>query len=68
MMEQNQSEIKPCITPPCSPSPRALPAQSNVDNVQAQIDALNTGANDYYIYAPYLRVIHMDTPTKRAWC
>ena len=39
-------------------------AQSNVDNVQAQLDALNTGANDYYIYAPTSGVIHMDTPYK----
>ena len=39
-------------------------AQSNVDNVQAQIDALNTGANDYYLYAPTSGVIHMDSPYK----
>ena len=39
-------------------------AQSNVDNIQAQIDTLNTGANDYYIYAPTSGVIHMDTPYK----
>ena len=43
-------------------------AQSNVDNVQAQIDALNTGANDYYLYAPTSGVIHMDSPYKEAWC
>ncbi len=41
-----------CITLPCSPSPSITSAQSNVDNLQAQLDALNTGANDYYIYAP----------------
>ena len=34
------------------------------DDLHAQLDALNTGANDYYIYAPTSGVIHMDTPYK----
>ena len=38
--------------------------QSNIDSIQSQLDALNTGANDYYIYAPTSGVIHMDTPYK----
>ena len=38
--------------------------QSNIDNLQSQMDALSTGANDYYIYAPTSGVIHMDTPYK----
>ncbi len=53
MMEQSQSEVEALYYSPCSPSPQSITsAQSNVDNVQAQLDALNTGANDYYIYAP----------------
>ena len=44
----------------CQPDQRA----GNIDNIEAQLDALNTGANDYYIYAPTSGVIHMDTPYK----
>jgi len=65
MMEQNQSEIQALYYSTMqSISQSITSAQSNVDNVQAQIDALNTGANDYYIYAPTSGVIHMDTPYK----
>ena len=39
-------------------------ASEAVQQMQAQLDALNTGANDYYIYAPTSGVIHMDTPYK----
>ena len=38
--------------------------QANIDNLQTQLDALENGANDYYIYAPTSGVIHMDTPYK----
>ena len=65
MMEQNQSEIQALYYSTMqSISQSITSAQSNVDNVQAQIDALNTGANDYYLYAPTSGVIHMDTPYK----
>ena len=65
LMEQNQSEIQALYYSTMqSISQSITSAQSNVDNVQAQIDALNTGANDYYLYAPTSGVIHMDTPYK----
>ena len=65
MMEQNQSEIQALYYSTMqSISQSITSAQSNVDNVEAQLDALNTGANDYYIYAPTSGVIHMDTPYK----
>ena len=58
MMEQNQSEIQALYYSTMqSISQSITSAQSNVDNVQAQIDALNTGANDYYLYAPTSGVI-----------
>ena len=62
MMEQNQSEIQALYYSTMqSISQSITSAQSNVDNVQAQIDALNT---DYYLYAPTSGVIHMDSPYK----
>ena len=65
LMEQNQSELESLYYSTMqSISQSITSAQSNVDNVQAQLDALNTGANDYYIYAPTSGVIHMDTPYK----
>ena len=65
MMEQNQSEIQALYYSTMqSISQSITSAQSNVDNVQAQSDALNTGANDYYLYAPTSGVIHMDSPYK----
>ena len=65
LMEQNQSEIQALYYSTMqSISQSITSAQSNVDNVQAQIDALNTGANDYYLYSPTSGVIHMDTPYK----
>ena len=64
-MEQNQSEIQALYYSTMqSISQSITSAQSNVDNVQAQIDALNTGANDYYLYAPTSGVIHMDSPSQ----
>ena len=52
MMEQNQSEIQALYYSTMqSISQSITSAQSNVDNLQAQIDALNTGANDYYQYS-----------------
>ena len=63
--EQSQSEVEALYYSTMqSISQSITSAQSNVDNVQAQLDALNTGANDYYIYAPTSGVIHMDTPYK----
>ena len=60
MMEQSQSEVEALYYSTMqSISQSITSAQSNVDNVQAQLDALNTGANDYYIYAPTSGVIHM---------
>ena len=65
MMEQNQSEIQALYYSTMQSISQSInSAQSNVDNVQAQIDALNTGANDYSLYAPTSGVIHMDTPYK----
>ena len=65
LMEQSQSEIQALYYSTMqSISQSITSAQSNVDNIQAQIDTLNTGANDYYIYAPTSGVIHMDNPYK----
>lgn len=65
MMEQSQSEIESLYyTTMQSVSQSITNAQSTIDNLQAQINALNTGANDYYIYAPTSGIIHMDTPYK----
>ncbi len=65
LMEQSQSELEALYYSTMqSISQSITSAQSNVDNIQAQIDTLNTGANDYYIYAPTSGVIHMDTPYK----
>ena len=65
LMEQSQSEIEALYYSTMqSISQSITSAQSNVDNLQAQLDALNTGANDYYIYAPTSGVIHMDSPYK----
>ena len=66
MMEQNQSEIQALYYSTMqSISQSITSAQSNVDNVQAQIDALNTGANDYYLYAP-TSLLHVGDPCKIA--
>ena len=65
MMEQSQSEVEALYYSTMqSISQSITSAQRDVDNIQAQIDTLNTGANDYYIYAPTSGVIHMDTPYK----
>ena len=65
LMEQNQSEVEALYYSTLQPISASLTSvQSNIDNLQSQMDALNTGANDYYIYAPTSGVIHMDTPYK----
>ena len=65
LMEQNQSEVEALYYSTLqSISASMTSVQSNIDNLQSQMDALNTGANDYYIYAPTSGVIHMDTPYK----
>ena len=65
MMEQNQSELESLYYSTMqSISQSITSAQVNVDNLQAQLDSLNTGANDYFIYAPTSGVIHMDSPYK----
>ena len=64
-MEQNQSELESLYYSTMqSISQSITSAQVNVDNLQAQLDSLNTGANDYFIYAPTSGVIHMDSPYK----
>lgn len=65
LMEQNQSELQALYYSTMQTiSQNITAAQSNVDNLQAQLNALHIGANDYYIYAPTSGVIHMDTPYK----
>ena len=65
LMEQSQSELEALYYSTMQNiSQNITSAQTNVDNIQAQIDSLNNGANDYYIYAPTSGVIHMDTPYK----
>ena len=65
MMEQQQSELESLYYSTMQTIAQNITsAQSNVDNLQAQLDSLSTGANDYYIYAPTSGVIHMDTPYK----
>ena len=65
LMEQNQSEVEALYYSTLQSISASLTSvQSNIDNLQSQMDALNTGANDYYIYAPTSGVIHMDTPYK----
>ena len=65
LMEQNQSEVEALYYSTLQAISASLTSvQSNIDNLQSQMDALSTGANDYYIYAPTSGVIHMDTPYK----
>ena len=65
LMEQNQSEVEALYYSTLQSISASLTSvESNIDNLQSQMDALNTGANDYYIYAPTSGVIHMDTPYK----
>ena len=65
LMEQSQSELEALYYSTMQTiSQNITSAQTNVDNIQAQIDSLNDGANDYYIYAPTSGVIHMDSPYK----
>ena len=63
MMEQNQSELEQIYYSALqSAAQNVSSVQANIENLQSQLDALSTGANDYYIYAPTSGVIHMDTP------
>ena len=65
LMEQNQSEVEALYYSTLQSISASLTSvKSNIDNLQSQMDALSTGANDYYIYAPTSGVIHMDTPYK----
>ena len=65
LMEQNQSEVEALYYSTLQSISASLTSvQSNIDNLQSQMDALSTGASDYYIYAPTSGVIHMDTPYK----
>ena len=65
LMEQNQSEIEALYYSTLqSITGNLTSVQTNIDNIQAQLDTLASGANDYYIYAPTSGVIHMDTPYK----
>ena len=65
LMEQNQSEVEALYYSTLQSISASLTSvQSNIDNLQSQMAALSTGANDYYIYAPTSGVIHMDTPYK----
>ena len=65
LMEQSQSELEALYYSTMQTiSQNITSAQTNVDNIQAQIDSLNNGANDYYIYAPPSGTIHMDSPYK----
>ena len=65
LREQNQSEVEALYYSTLQNiSQNITSAQGNIDNIQAQIDALSTGANDYYIYAPTSGTIHMDTAYK----
>ena len=53
LMEQNQSELESLYYSTMQSISQSInSAQVNVDNLQAQMDSLNTGANDYFIYAP----------------
>ena len=65
LMEQSQSELEALYYSTMQTiSQNITSAQTNVDNIQAQIDSLNNGTNDYYIYAPTSGTIHMDSPYK----
>ena len=65
LMEQNQSEVEALYYSTLQSISASLTSvQSNIDNLQSQMDALTTGANDFYIYAPTSGGIHMDTPYK----
>lgn len=63
MMEQNQSELEQLYYSALqSAAQNVSSVQANIENIQSQLNALSTGANDYYIYAPTSGVIHMDSP------
>lgn len=65
LMEQSQSEIEALYYSTMQTvSQNITSVQSSIDSIEAQLAALNTGANDYYIYAPTSGIIHMDSPYK----
>ncbi|MGN0707041.1 MAG: HlyD family secretion protein [Faecalibacterium sp.] len=65
LMEQNQSEIESLYYSTLqSISQNISSLQGTLENLQSQMDALNTGASDYFIYAPTSGIIHMDTAYK----
>ena len=65
LMEQNQSEIESLYYSTLqSVTANLTSVQATIDNLQTQLDALESGANDYYIYAPTSGTIHMDSPYK----
>ena len=56
MMEQNQSELEQIYYSALqSAAQNVSSVQANMENIRSQLDALSTGANDYYIYAPTSR-------------
>ncbi len=62
LMEQNQSQIEQIYYSALqSAAQNVTNIQANIDSLRSQIEALSTGANDYYIYAPTSGTIHMDT-------
>lgn len=65
MIEQNKSQVAQIYYSYLqSASEQVTNLQSNIDAIQAQIDALATGANDYYITATTSGTVHMDTAYK----
>lgn len=65
MIEQNQRQREQLYYSFLqSASEQVTNLQSNIDAIQAQIDALDTGANDYVITATTSGTVHMDTEYK----
>lgn len=63
MIEQNQGKVEQVYyTYLQSASEQVTNLQNNIAALQAQMDALATGANDYYITATTSGTVHMDTP------
>jgi multidrug resistance efflux pump len=66
LIEQNQSQVAQIYYSYLqSASQQVTSLQASIDSIQSQIDALNTGANDYYLTAPTSGVVHMDTEYKQ---
>lgn len=65
MIEQNQGKVEQIYyTYLQSAAEQVTNLQSNIDAIQTQIDALDTGASDYYITATTSGTVHMDTEYK----